>query len=180
SYFDIAGEKPVFRHSRMPKSFIELFLYNSLYLFVKEASSTPVNLESWLKDYSAYSYNQTVIQKLNQAFKNKNTNTEFKYFHLLMPHSPYTFGSEFPYADLTVDNYAKYWQFTNEKLLAILKNAGPEKYRIIVTGDHGYIGDSINPHNTFGAFYGFDKADVDRVSTVQDIGLLIRKYLIGR
>ena len=52
------------------------------------------------------------------------------------------------------------------------------KYRIILTGDHGYRGDDrINPQNTFTALYGFDKADVDKIKSVQDLGSLINHYL---
>jgi hypothetical protein len=48
------------------------------------------------------------------------------------------------------------------------------KFRIILTGDHGYRGDNrINPHYTFAAFYGFDQVSIDKIQSVQDLGSLI-------
>ena len=49
--------------------------------------------------------------------------------------------------------------------------------KVFLTGDHGYRGDKkINPNNTFGAFYGFDKKSVETISSVQDLGSLINSY----
>jgi len=45
---------------------------------------------------------------------------------------------------------------------------------VIISGDHGFRGaKAIDPYQTLTAFYGFDKADVDQVHSVQDIGSLI-------
>ena len=86
--------------------------------------------------------------------------------------------SEFKYKNQSTDNYLNYWNFTNIKLLSLLKNLTREnKYRIILTGDHGYRGDKkIDPHNTFTAFYGFEKADIEQIKSVQDLGSLINHY----
>ena len=95
-----------------------------------------------------------------------------------MPHSPYTYGIEFKTRELNTANYLAYWNFTNQKLDSLLTMLTKEnKYRIILTGDHGYRGDKkINPHNTFGAFYGFDKKSAEAISSVQDLGSLINSY----
>ena len=47
-------------------------------------------------------------------------------------------------------------------------------YRIIISTDHGFRHSSqIDRFNTFAAFYGFEKNDIERVKYVQDIGSLI-------
>jgi hypothetical protein len=52
-----------------------------------------------------------------------------------------------------------------------------EKYRIILTGDHGYRDDfRILPIYTATAFYGFDEKDVEKIKSVQDLGALINAY----
>ena len=95
-----------------------------------------------------------------------------------MPHSPYTYGIELKTRELNTANYLSYWHFTNQKLDSLLTMLTKEnKYRIILTGDHGYRGDKkINPNNTFGAFYGFDKKSAEAISSVQDLGSLINSY----
>ena len=48
------------------------------------------------------------------------------------------------------------------------------RLKIIITGDHGFRSDpQINPYNTFAAFYGFEKNEIDQLKSVQDIGKLI-------
>ena len=45
---------------------------------------------------------------------------------------------------------------------------------MIIVGDHGYRGnEEINPLNTFGAFYGFEKTNLDLITSPQDIAHLI-------
>ena len=72
-------------------------------------------------------------------------------------------------------NYKAYWNFTNQKLEPLLTSLIKEnKYRIILTGDHGYRADiRINPHFTFTAFYGFNQESIDKIQSVQDLGSLI-------
>jgi hypothetical protein len=49
------------------------------------------------------------------------------------------------------------------------------KYRIIITGDHGYgnTGGSFKAEDTFTAFYGFDSTALKSIHSVQDLGSLI-------
>lgn len=100
----------------------------------------------------------------------------FIYVHLLMPHSPMVLTPEFPLRKLNnLANYEAYWKFTNHKLEALLKDLCKEnKYKIILTGDHGLRNDKrINFHQTFSAFYGFKPSEINRIKSVQDIGSLI-------
>ena len=54
-----------------------------------------------------------------------------------------------------------------------------ENDKIIIMGDHGFRSNiDMDPYNSFGAFYGFEKEDLNEVNTVQDVGLLIKKYLL--
>jgi hypothetical protein len=95
-----------------------------------------------------------------------------------MPHAPFVYSQEFINCNTTTSNYIKYWRFTNQKVLKILKKLMiSNKYRIIITGDHGYRSESkISGNNTFAAFYGFNKIDIDKIKSVQDLGSIINGY----
>ena len=70
--------------------------------------------------------------------------------------------------------------FTNNKFIKYFSDLNLENDKIILIGDHGYRSNiEIDPYNTFGGFYGFKQEDLDEVKTVQDVGLLIKKYLIN-
>lgn len=95
-----------------------------------------------------------------------------------MPHGPLKYKSEFKLKQKSqspLNDYFLYWKFTNRKLEKLL----PEimignKYRIILTGDHGFRGDEkVNPRHTFMAFFGFSEQDLKTIKSVQDLGSLI-------
>jgi hypothetical protein len=93
-----------------------------------------------------------------------------------MPHGPLQYEPSFPILTINnIINYKSYWDFTNQKLNSLLTSLIKEnKYRIILTGDHGYRYDKrINPHYTFTAFYGFNQESIDKINSVQDLGSLI-------
>ena len=93
-----------------------------------------------------------------------------------MPHAPIIYEPEFQLRDeYNLNNYYAYWNFTNNKLSAFLaKLTSENKFRIILTGDHGYRSDkTLNPHYTFTAFYGFNNYDLEKINSVQDLGSLI-------
>jgi hypothetical protein len=93
-----------------------------------------------------------------------------------MPHGPMQYMPDFSIRKQNnLINYKAYWNFTNQKLNILLRELIKDnRYRIILTGDHGYRRDKrINPHYTFSAFYGFKKESIDRIESVQDIGSLI-------
>jgi hypothetical protein len=108
---------------------------------------------------------------------NKNKNKRmFIYAHLFMPHGPMQFNPEFTLRkEFNLNNYTDYWNFTNTKLSRLLKSLIREnKYKIILSGDHGYRDDKrVNPNYTFTAFYGFEETAIESVKSVQDLGSLI-------
>ena len=101
---------------------------------------------------------------------------DFLVYHFDMPHLPFRYYDEFvaDEGDSQELTYVKFWHFTNNKIINFLDSLNYDNYRIIITGDHGFRkSPNIEQTNTFGAFYGFDKDDVDRTKYVQDIGSLI-------
>jgi len=107
-------------------------------------------------------------------------NNSFVYLHLLIPHFPNEYvGTKYSYKGMqnvdNLDNYFDYWKFSNKLLTPLLSELTEEnKYRIIITGDHGFRGDNrVNAHYTFTAFYGFDSSSIKYINSVQDIGSLI-------
>lgn len=124
-------------------------------------------------------HNQINVETKSK-FINKLDGNVFIYLHLLLPHDPYEFHGInnfklLPKNKERFNNYFRYWNFSN-KLFATLLNdlTKSNKYRIILTGDHGYRGTrEINPAYTFSAFYGFDSTSINKITSVQDIGSLI-------
>ena len=104
---------------------------------------------------------------------------DFVYYHFHMPHSPFRFKDEFKFNGTSVDQYVKFWKFTNQKFIDLLNEMNLENNKIIIIGDHGFrASNNINPNNTFGSFYGFEPKEVNNIKSVQDVGLLIKKELI--
>lgn len=173
--FDFGNMKPYTQLYNYPTSFLHQFLLNSSFFLFKfrvdGLTSKKINKISYLSE----EHNKFIFRKTSDTIK---VNKTFLYAHLFMPHSPFVYNSEFNYKTNTTNNYISYWQFTNKKLLVLLKNLiKKNKYRIIISGDHGYRLDRrINPYYTFAAFYGFDKNDVNKINSVQDIGSLINNY----
>jgi hypothetical protein len=96
-----------------------------------------------------------------------------------MPHDPYLYSNQFKNTkESNPEKYFEFWKFTNDKLVNLLLQLTKEdKYRIIITGDHGYgnIGGGVKAENTFTAFYGFDSLSLSKINTVQDVGILINE-----
>jgi hypothetical protein len=139
-------------------------------------------------------FSKTLIERINNRYKIEEytystfdyfseeiiKDNDFVYYHFEMPHGPFRFKNEFKYEGNSTDQYAKFWKFTNNKFMKYLSDLNLENDKIIIIGDHGYRSNiDINPYNTFGAFYGFRQEDLEEVKTVQDVGLLIKKYLVN-
>jgi hypothetical protein len=156
-------------------NFFELIFSNSLIPVI--INNTDHAQLTGLKNdfYMTGLYNQTLLKKAPDYINQNSKNRVFIYLHLLMPHDPIHFGNEINLKEYNLSNYYEYWKFTNGKVTALLKALDYlDKYRVIITGDHGYRSDkAINPHNTFTAFYGFDSCNLKKINSVQDIGLLI-------
>lgn len=172
--FDIKDQKAYSTLYIYPKNFTEHFLLYSCYLLAKRSSLNFHGKNLSGKNEIIMEHNKYFIYNLDKEIKNIKPKT-FVYVHLFMPHAPLQFEPEFKRKELkNLNDYIEYWEFSNKKLAVFLKKLTEEnKYRIIVTGDHGLRGMPTNPHYTFGAFYGFDSATVSQIKSVQDIGSLI-------
>ena len=154
------------------------------------------NLLSFMNNSSLFYdiFSKTLVERINNRYKIEEysysifdyfteeniKNNDFVYYHFEMPHGPFRFKNEFKNEGNSTDQYAKFWKFTNNKFIKYLSDLNLENDKIILIGDHGYRSNiEIDPYNTFGGFYGFKQEDLDEVKTVQDVGLLIKKYLIN-
>jgi hypothetical protein len=129
--------------------------------------------------YPMESHNKYIFDNLVDTLNKESAQKTFVYAHLIMPHGPMQFNPSFPKRmKNNIINYKAYWDFTNQKLTPLLTNLiKGDKYRVILTGDHGYRDDKrINPYYTFTAFYGFSQESIDKIHSVQDLGSLINGY----
>jgi hypothetical protein len=174
--FDFGNTKPKSRLYLYPRNFIEAFLLHSTYL--AEKTKTGSFQTKYLKNPPSYisDHNIDILNHLPSKLEEKKLpNKAFVYVHLYMPHNPFSLAPEFsnPETD-NLKRYIAYWKFTNQKLQALISNLNREnKYRIILTGDHGLRESKTNPHHSFSAYYGFEGYDLDKIGSVQDIGSLI-------
>jgi hypothetical protein len=174
--FDLGNTKPKSRLYLYPRNFIEAFLLHSTYL--AEKTKTGSFQTKYLKNPPSYisDHNIDILNHLpGKLEEEKLTNKAFVYVHLYMPHNPFSLAPEF--SNPETDNfkrYVAYWKFTNQKVQALLSelNKG-NRYRIILTGDHGLRESNTNPHQSFSAYYGFEGYELNKIRSVQDIGSLI-------
>lgn len=159
-----------------PTSFIENIMMNTIHYTIK-SNTDNFNLNALGSTYYPMEvHNKYILNNLSDTINKNNKTKTFIYAHLFMPHAPMQFKPEFPLrTENTLIDYMDYWKFSNLKLEALLTELTKEnKYRIILSGDHGFRGDKrINPYYTFTAFYGFDQSSIDSIKSVQDLGSLI-------
>jgi len=93
-----------------------------------------------------------------------------------MPHTPFHFNGQEFNKSTPINNYIDFWRFTNQKVSDLINQISPDDNIRIITGDHGLRGESVDPHNTFAAFWGFNEEDLKKVESVQDLGSLINAY----
>jgi hypothetical protein len=174
--FDLGNTKPKSRLYLYPRNFIEAFLLHSTYL--AEKTKTGSFQTNYLKNPPSYinDHNIDILNHLpSRLEEDKLPNKAFVYVHLYMPHNPFSLAPE--YTNPETDNfkrYMAYWKFTNQKLQALLSELNREnKYRIILTGDHGLRESITNPHHSFSSYYGFEGYELNKIRSVQDIGSLI-------
>ncbi len=174
--FDIGKSTPINRHYFYPKTFIESFFSNTamIYLFYYNGQ---FNKDKFQNKYSPMElHNKYILTTTTDSLNNLKNKRQFIYIHLYMPHAPIVFEPALHLIDdYNLNNYYAYWNFTNNKLSTLLaKLTSENKFRIILTGDHGYRSDkSVNPHYTFTAFYGFNNYALEKINSVQDLGSLI-------
>ena len=174
--FDIGKSIPISRLYFYPKNFIEsFFIYSTLYYIIYNTGQ--FNKDGFENNYYPMeTHNKNILTNITDTINNLINKRQFIYIHLYMPHGPIVFEPEFNNRnENNISNYFAYWNFTNNKLSALLaKLINENKFRIIITGDHGYRNDKrINPHYTFTAFYGFNNYDLEKINSVQDLGSLI-------
>jgi hypothetical protein len=175
--FDFNRSPPLTRLYPYPKNYLEALLYNSLLTVVKQNTGS-MNPAGFGEDFSADPvHNKKILETLPDSLQRLTGNDYFIYAHLLMPHLPYDYFNEFRSGRGTA-GYLAFWKFTNKKVLPFVKSLQrADRYRIILTGDHGYRDDSrIRSSYTATAFYGFDEKDVEKIKAVQDLGALINAY----
>jgi len=134
-------------------------------------------------------------QVINELSSGEFLNNTFYYFHLYMPHYPFSYFDEYPlegkaenlrgedFNNYMASNrylleYIEYSRFSTEKILKILSLDKFEDCRIIITGDHGFRGtaqnaEEINPHLTSIYTKGFREKDIETLKSVQDLSYLI-------
>ncbi len=158
-----------------PTSFIEVILMNTFfYTFISNTGK--FNRAGFTKSfYPQEEHNKYIFENITDTLSSIKNHKTFIYTHLYMPHYPFQYKPEFPLKTKNLKNYLSYWNFTNEKLEDLIKVLTKEnRYRIIITGDHGYRSDKrVNPKYTFNAIYGFDEISLKKIKSVQDLGSLI-------
>lgn len=174
---DFNRSEPLSRLYPYPKNYHEVLFYNSA-LTVVYQNTESMKPAGFGENFNAIAnHNKKILETLPDSLQKLTSNNYFIYAHLLMPHTPYMYFNEFSQPRNTA-GYVAYWKFTNNKVLQFLNELlQSHQYRIILTGDHGDREDpKINPNYTATAFYGFDTKDVEKIKTVQDLGVLINAY----
>lgn len=175
SIFDISSYKAFTRLYPYPRNFVELMFYKSaLTLILSRMNGLIVSGQTF--DYTVVEeHNHKLLQVMSDTLRSMINKKVFAYSHLYMPHRPIRFRNEINIKGYSLPDYKQYWRFCNKKLWELLRNIFPgNSCRIILIGDHGLRNSSmVNPMNTFAAFYGFDKSEIEKIEAVQDIGFLI-------
>ncbi len=171
--FDINNNKKYTPLYIYPKNFTENFLLYSCYMFAKRQLIKFNEERLNNKEELIMEHNKRIINNITSEIDKADAKTFIK-IHLYMPHAPLYYEPEFKKLELkNINDYLQYWNFTNKKLTEMLSKLNKNKYRIILTGDHGLRGMPTNPHATFTAFYGFDSTALKSIHSVQDLGNLI-------
>jgi hypothetical protein len=90
-----------------------------------------------------------------------------------MPHGPFTITPKIS-EEPTLSGYVNFYKFSNNILIKHLQSMDLDKFRIIITSDHGFRGDSsLNPHHGATFLKGFEESEVKKIKTIQDIGTLV-------
>jgi hypothetical protein len=156
-----------------PESFTENFLIYSCYMFAKRQLIKFNEERLKNKNELIMEHNKFILNNITSEINKADAKTFIK-IHLYMPHAPLYYEPEFKKLELkNINDYLQYWNFTNKKLTEMLSKLNKNKYRIILTGDHGLRGMPTNPHASFTAFYGFDTTALKNIHSVQDLGNLI-------
>lgn len=157
---DLGPKRPKQRLYFYPRNFLELLAQYTLF-------------RHWLSG-DPVSYNQRVLETAEAQINSLDTRS-FMYLHLYMPHSPFKYEPLFPGRGISTRSYLDFRRFTDEQILMLIdKLFTGNRFKVIITGDHGYRDDAnMDYHSTFSAFLGFTPEQVEMVKSVQDLGSLI-------
>lgn len=160
-----------------PTSFLDQVFLNTIYYQIRTNTGN-LHIRGLTNSYHPIEqHNKFLIKYLADSLHSLNQSIFFSYVHLYMPHAPFQNEPEFSSRSKnSLASYKAYWDFTNNKLEELLSQLKIEdKYKIILTGDHGLRSEDkrINSNYTFTAFYGFEKGEVNKIKSIQDLGSLI-------
>lgn len=160
-----------------PTSFLDQVFLNTIYYQIRTNTGN-LHIRGLTNSYHPIEqHNKFLIKHLADSLHSLNQSIFFSYVHLYMPHAPFQNEPEFSSRSKnSLASYKAYWDFTNNKLEELLSQLKIEdKYKIILTGDHGLRSEDkrINSNYTFTAFYGFEKGEVNKIKSIQDLGSLI-------
>lgn len=170
--FQIGYAKQFSRLYYYPENFMELVLMYTIIPQILQ-NTGGFTLKGFKQNYyPMMQHNKYILEKMSDSLVKIN-NKHIVYVHLFMPHSPHSYYDEFKLRNESIYSYLSFWKFTNNKLYPLL-NELKKKYKVVLTGDHGYRHDiRINPHLTYTAFYGFTKEELDQIKVIQDLGNLL-------
>lgn len=175
---DFGQYKPINKLYIYPTNFSEVILQYSVFPEILRGTDNFSITALSANYYPVENHNQKILISLSDSLNKVSSLNYFIYVHLKMPHGPFMHNDEFEFKVDNLENYFDFWKFTNRKLDILLSElVNHNRYRVILTGDHGYRGDiNLDPKNTFSAFYGFESADIEKLRYVQDLGSLINGY----
>jgi hypothetical protein len=151
--------------------------YENKYESILNFSFLPLILASIKEDSTSNSaYNRMLeIESINYLNKLQSKEKHFVYVHFLIPHGPFYIENEFAYKRRNLKNYIAYWNFCNAKIIRYLESIDNlSSFKIIIASDHGFRSDrNMDPYMTISALYNFNKMEIEKITTVQDIGNLL-------
>lgn len=169
-FFTIGNNTPAlaYRNPYIKPDYAKLLNYSVMPFIIANLKEDSTSIGGYNKIVESGS-----LEYLNSLQPNQ---SNLVYVHFLMPHGPFYWENEFSYKKRNLVNYIEFWNFCNLKVIKYLDSINNlSSYKIIITGDHGfrYNGRLIDAYQTMSAFYNFDKNEIDRISSVQDIGSLL-------
>jgi hypothetical protein len=188
SAFDISHHPMLLNRSGYPQSYYDQVLAGSLFMMIEMSYRyTPEQCDT---------YNQLVIQDLNNAIPIKASTPRFIWAHIPIPHEPFTRNADGMFINTINENnvqemkkgYTDYLQYGNTLLLKLLdRNPDLMKSIVIISGDHGprfsFLRNRNNALSPFMAIHfptNFDTASFKKIRYLSEVPVFINKYLESR
>jgi hypothetical protein len=155
SVFDFEGQPARVRETFLPVKTRLITAQTFLHRFDKEIRFNLVSRWKSRKNQEILTYankhnNENIYSLTWKKAEQASSKPRFVYAHLMMPHYPYYFdrnGKERPFDELqegfhiNKQAYVEYLQYSNQKLLALVKHVLESSSRppiIVLMGDHGF------------------------------------------